>query len=147
MKCPNLKELFGDRYRVIVEESHQAERGTEIKRAVDPWLLVIPGKYGHCFPWSDSRLAVSVDGHTRIAKRIAGLAYVLVEQDGDFGEMTASFQCGDFDTIDEIMGFRRKMQLSDTEKERRRNLVSHARDCKERRSVAKTRPISTLGDI
>jgi hypothetical protein len=26
MNCPNLKELFGDRYRIIVEESHAADR-------------------------------------------------------------------------------------------------------------------------
>ena len=145
--CPNLKELFGDRYRVKVEESHHAERGTEVKRNVDPWLLLIPGQYGHCFPWSETRLAVSVDGHTIIAKRIARLPCVQVEQDGDFGELTASFLCQDFDTIDEIVHFRRRMQLSDAEKERRTNQLREFRAAEERELLAQTGPISTLADI
>ena len=130
MKCPNLTEMFGDRYYVNVEESHKAERGTEIKRSVDPWLLILPGKYGHCFPWSESRLAVSVDGHPIIAGRVSKLPCVQAEQDGDFGELTASFRCEDFDTIDEIVRFRRRMVLSDAERERRRQLITSVRPVK-----------------
>ena len=132
--CPNLKELFGDRFRVVVEESYYADTGNEKRVAVDPWLLLIPGKHGHCFPWSETRLAVSVDGHTGIAKRIARLPCVQVEQDGDFGELTASFQCADFDTIDEIIHFRRRILLSDAEKERRRQLMAVLNSREERSS-------------
>ena len=105
--------------------------------------MLFSGKYGHCFPWSETRLAVSVDGHTRIAKRIARLPCVQIEQDGDFGELTASFQCADFDTIDEIIHFRRRILLSEAEKERRRDLITHARACKERSSDAQTGTIAT----
>lgn len=60
MECVNLKEMFGDKYRVIVGPEHRAERGTNVKRAVDPWQHQIKGRRGHvqfCVLWRFTKTA------------------------------------------------------------------------------------------
>ena len=101
-----------------VEESYFADTGNEHRVKVDPWLLLIRGRYGHIFPWSVDRIAVSVDGHTNIAGRIQRMPCVRVEQHGSFGELTASFLTEDFDTVAEIVHPYRRRQVSDAERER-----------------------------
>jgi len=47
--CINLKELLGRRYRVTYEESYRADHGPGARTA-DPWLMIVPCRYGHIFP-------------------------------------------------------------------------------------------------
>lgn len=115
--CVNLKDLFGDRYRVAYEESYYAERG-ENGRLPQPELLLIPGRVGHVFPWDHERLAVSVDGHPKIAGMVKRLSFVEVVQDGDFGELTATFLVDHFPKVADIVHLRRRRQISDEQRAR-----------------------------
>lgn len=54
--CPNLKALYGKRYRVEYEESYYAQYGAKA-RVEDPWLMIIPCKHGHICPWTETKLA------------------------------------------------------------------------------------------
>ena len=119
MECPNLRELFGEAYRLAFEESYHAEHG-ENARVDDPWLQTIPGRFGHVFPWSEKLLAVSVDGHPKIASVVRKLDFCQVEQDGDFGELSASFPIEKFAEIAKIIRAHRRpgrRELSPEEKE------------------------------
>ena len=73
MTCINLKVQFGKQYRVISEDV----------RVADPWLMVIPCRYGHIFPHGGNTLAASVDGHTNVAGVLRRL--YRVHQDGTSG--------------------------------------------------------------
>ncbi len=117
--CINLKEQFGRRFRVEHEESYVAEHGENAFRD-DPWLQIIPCRYGHIFPHGDDTLAVSVDGHPNVAGKIRRLACCRIHQDGDFGELTALFNLADFDRVARIMHPRRRRQVSDEERDRLR---------------------------
>ena len=110
--CPNLKELFGDRYKVSYEESYFAEHGQR-GRADAPWLQVIQcvGGKGHFFPWSETELAVSVDRPGAVRK-VRKLACVKCVQDGDDGS-TFTFSVGDFPKVAAIM--RPKIRRKTTE--------------------------------
>ena len=114
MKCIDLKERFGRRHRVRYEESYRAERGRG--RTRDPWLMVLACRYGHILPWGGNLLAASVDGHPNIAGRLRTLSCCTVVQDGDFGELTATFDVADFQTVARVMRPRCRRQLSDQQK-------------------------------
>jgi hypothetical protein len=59
-----------------------------------------------------SRLAVSVDGHPLVARKVAALPCVTVTQDGDDG-LTAVFELADFDAVAALVHPRRKRVLSE----------------------------------
>ena len=113
--CVNLRDRFGDMYKVAYEEAYHAQYGANAHRE-DPWLQVIPCKYGHFYPFGGRRLAVSVDGHPGIAKRILGLACCDVLHDGDFGECTATFDVDAFADVAAVMRPRKRRRLSDAHK-------------------------------
>lgn len=100
MDCVNLCADYGARYVVKFEESRQG-------RERDPWLMVLPCKIGHVFPWGGSKLAASVDGYPRLAKRIASLPTARVHQDGDDGT-TIVFDVAQFDAVAKIMRPKRR---------------------------------------
>lgn len=137
MECVNLRERFGEQYHVRYEESYSI--GGAVR--CDPWLQIIPCKYGHIFPHGGETLAVSVDGHPNIARKIAALCCCKVHQDGDFGELTALFDVSAFGLVAGIIRPRRRIQLSDEERERRRVLLRKNLDAREKRyPEAKTGP-------
>ena len=114
MECVNLKQEFGDRYKVEYEESYYTER---TRRTVeDPWLMIIPCQHGHICPWGDSLLAACTNFAGRIAKRVRELSFVTVAQDGDDG-INATFDVKHFDEVAEIMKPRRRRRLSETQKQ------------------------------
>ena len=115
--CINLKERFGQQYRVTYEESYYADRGVGA-RATDPWLMIVPCRFGHIFPHGGDRLAASVDGHPNVAGALRRLPCCRVHQDGDFGELTVLFDVADFDKVVQIMRPRRRRQVSAAERER-----------------------------
>lgn len=121
MDCTNLKERFGRRYRVEYEESYYAEHG-DGARVEDPWLMIVPCRYGHVFPWGGSTLAASVDGYPKVAGRLRRLRCCRVVQDGDFGELTATFDVAEFPKVAKVMRPRRRRQISQQERERLRHI-------------------------
>lgn len=148
-ECINLKERFGQKYKVTYEESYYAER--TIDSLVDPWMMIIPCRYGHIFPHGDNMLAVSVNGHTRIAGTIRRLPCCKVHQDGDHGEMTVLFDVKDFDRVAAIMLPRRRPILSDEQRaamaERMKAIRSISLEAERKcESTARQCDASTRGD-
>lgn len=94
MKPINLRTRFGARYIVKFEESRSSER--------DPWLYVIPCKYGHFYPHGASELAASIDGHPKLTKRLCRIEGVRLHQDGDDGA-TVVFDVGLFADVAAVM--------------------------------------------
>jgi len=109
-ECIDLKEHFGNRYKVTHEESYQAESG-ESGRLHDPWLLKIPCTNGHIYPHGSDFLAASTNHRRRVAKRLAALPGVEVRQDGDDG-INVVFHVDDFEEVAAIMHPRRKRRLT-----------------------------------
>ncbi len=70
VNCINLKSRYGDRFRVISEESLAAERG-ENARSSDPWLMKIPCANGHLYPHGQQMLGVSTDRRGPISKALS----------------------------------------------------------------------------
>lgn len=98
--CLNLRSRYGDRYVIKFEESRQG-------RERDRWLMVIPCKLGHVFPFGGTKLAASVDGHPKLARKIAALPGCRVHQDGSDG-MTIVFDAEHFDAVAKIMRPKRR---------------------------------------
>jgi hypothetical protein len=69
--------------------------------------MLLPCKIGHVFPFGGTRLAASVDGFPRLAKKIAALPTARVHQDGDDGT-TIVFDVAQFDAVAKIMQPKRR---------------------------------------
>ena len=118
IECINLKEAYGDRYRVEYEASYHAEYGPSARNE-DPWLMIITGKNGHIFPWGGDVLAAT----TSTPKRRGNNANLLVElhccqtkQDGDDG-VTVVFHRENFDDVAEVIKPRRRRRLNPAQRE------------------------------
>jgi hypothetical protein len=109
MDCPNLKELFADRYRVVVEESYYAEK-LEFRSAEAVWLMIIPCRNGHICPWEPNLLAACTNSRGAVMKRLIGIGCEIV-QDGDDG-VNATFPVEAFAEVAEIMKPRKRRRLS-----------------------------------
>lgn len=110
MNPPNLNELYGDRFRVVSEQSLIAERGENARNA-EPWLMIIPCTNGHIYPHGDEMLGASTNRRGSISKALAMVPCVRVVQDGDDG-LNAIFSVEDFDTVAAVMKPRRRRRLS-----------------------------------
>jgi hypothetical protein len=73
----DLNQLYGHKYAV----TYDRESATG-PRDRDPWLAQIKTRRGLVYPYSDTHLGVQVDGHPKVARRVAELGYRLI-QDGD----------------------------------------------------------------
>jgi hypothetical protein len=93
--CIDLRSTYGDRYVIRYEESR---RGLER----DKWLEIIPTRCGHLFPWGNSKLAASIDGHPKLARRVAALPTARVHVEGTDGT-TVLFDISDFDAVARIV--------------------------------------------
>lgn len=94
-KAPvNLRELFGSRYRVVLDESARQEPGGN----QDPWLFQIPCKFGDFYPHSDSQIGFYCKSG-RIRDRLhRELPDIEVNQMGD-GEAVFLFAPEQFDLV------------------------------------------------
>ena len=63
---PNLKNLYGDRYHIELDEAASVEGESR----TDPHLYIIPCKHGHIYPYGRKMLAFYCTG-TKIRKRLA----------------------------------------------------------------------------
>lgn len=113
--CINLKERFGDRYRIAFDPAYNP-RGRP-KKLLDPWMMIIPCRYGEIYPDGGDFLRVDIDGHNRIAARVAELQYCELVQDGDI-EQTIRFPVTKFEQVAEIVRPYRRRQISDKERTR-----------------------------
>lgn len=104
MKCINLLESF-PRYQV----DRAGKRN-------DPWLQVIPCKYGEIYPHGGDLLGFASNGR-KIGLRLARLPGAIVLQDGDDG-MNIAFPVAAFPAVAKIVRPRRKRKVTDKERER-----------------------------
>src|SRR5262245_39309974 len=77
MTCVNLRETFGERFQIDHDEAR--------RRGDDPWLQVIPCRYGHIYPHGGNLLGIATKSRGRIAASLARMEGVEVVQDGDDG--------------------------------------------------------------
>ena len=115
MDCIDLKKRFGKLYRVVYEESYQAEHepGAWVN---EPWLKVILCQAGgHIYPWGGERLA-AYRPRGPVAQRLKSLPGVQVWTDGDDG-VTVLFDVEQFDAVAALMQPRRRRQVSPEQRE------------------------------
>ena len=113
MDCVNLKQRFGDRFKVAYEESYYAERSRQTME--DPWLMVMACRNGHICPWGGSELAACTDS-IRIANRLKRLPFATVAQDGDDGA-NVLFDVEHFAEVAKIMKPRRRRRMTEGQKQ------------------------------
>ena len=112
-ECVNLKDRFGDRFKVDYEESYFAER--TIRSVVDPWLMIVLCANGEIGPYGGEHLLACTRSRGPVAKALKALDCIEVTQDGDDG-INAKFHVDDFDRVAEIMRPRRRRRLTEEQK-------------------------------
>lgn len=124
MQPINLKELFGNKYRIEHDPAAAYEQGG--KR--DPWLFIIPCKYGHIYPHSDKLLAVWIDG-SNIRKRFMD-AFPDLEcvNWSDTGEAIFLFPPGIFEGIAKILKPKKRPGVRKLSPEHREKLTTAGTD-------------------
>lgn len=106
--CPNLRKLFGERFKISWEESRQG-------RAIDPWLYVIKGRYGHIYPWGPDTLAVWTDRSKTTVNRLVKAGCAL-RQDGD-REWTLAFPVHLFPLVAKAIQAYRKRKMTKAQRD------------------------------
>ena len=114
MTCINLKDRYGDQYRIEFDPAYNPRKVPGGK--LDPWYMVIPCRRGSIHPHGGNLLAVDVDYRAVTAKRVAALDGVALHQDGDC-EKTFVFHVDLFDEVAKLVRPRRRRRL--TEQQRR----------------------------
>jgi hypothetical protein len=124
--CPNLAELFGDRYKVTYDPAYDRPNDPD-KR--DPWMMQLPCERGTLYPHGGNLLAVEVDNHAPTARKVAALPDVHVHQGDDGkpagdprkgwgGDMTFVFPLALFERVAALLRPRRRRRLSEEQKVR-----------------------------
>ena len=104
----NLKDLFGDRYRVGLDDSTQHEPGAR----KDPWHYVIPCRNGSISPFSDELLAFHCTARGIRTRLHRHHPEIDVRNWSDDGEAIFLFRPDQFDLMTKYAKPRRKRRLS-----------------------------------
>ena len=110
----NLLERFGKRYRVSYDAAYNPKGKPRSSR--DPWMMQIKGRYGTVYPYGGELLCLEIDGHNKLANKIAKLPGITVHQEGE-DERTLLFDVSLFEKIARIVKLKRRRRL--TEEQRR----------------------------
>ena len=110
----NLKDLFGVRYRVRVDESAVQEPGAK----TDPWNYLIPCRHGTISPYSDKLLAFHCTAQGIRGRLHKDYPEITVQNWSDDGEAIFLFRLNQFDLVAEYAKPRRKKQVSVNERSR-----------------------------
>jgi hypothetical protein len=102
----DLRGTYGHKYAVTIDTD-----SAEGPRDQDPWLAQIQTGTGLVYPFSATRLGVQVDGHPKVARRVAEMGYPLL-QGGDT-EKTFLVPAEDLDRIARLIRPRRRRRFRD----------------------------------
>jgi hypothetical protein len=111
--CVNLSERYGSQYRISFDSAYSSSHVA--KSALDPWMMQIPCQFGTIYPHGGSKLAVEIDYHPGIAKKVAELPGISCVQDGD-AEKTYIFDLERFQTVADVVLPRKRRKLSEEQK-------------------------------
>jgi hypothetical protein len=103
----DLKKLYGDVYKITLDESITASKK---KRANRPWLQQIPCKYGHIYIAGRNLLGAHAAGRL-VAGRLATLPGVTVRQRGD-AEVNVVFPREVFPAVAALLQARKRRKVS-----------------------------------
>jgi hypothetical protein len=109
MDCIKLRVRFGNVYRITFDPAYD-HRGVP-RRKLDPWYMQLPCRFGTIYPLGGDKLAVEVDYHPGIAKRLGGMAGVALTQDGDH-EKTFAFRVELLDAVADVVRPKRRSRRS-----------------------------------
>jgi len=109
----DLKQLYGNRYKITIDESALCEK--ETKR--DPWYFQIPCKYGHIYPISDKYLGFWCDSGVIKARVEREAPEIELVQDSE-SEGVFRFAPGQFEIVAKYARPRRRRRLSKEHKEK-----------------------------
>jgi hypothetical protein len=109
MKCINLRQQYGDRFKVRYGEDYSAEYGPNA-RIEAPVYLEIPCANGFIAPWSDSELVACTKTAGAVARKLKALRFTTTAQDGDDGANVV-FPVDRFEEVAAIMKPRRRRRL------------------------------------
>jgi hypothetical protein len=121
--CINLRECYGDSYRVTGEPSCSH---THHNRLCDPWYAIVLCQNGHIYPFGGDMLAAATNNRGPIATRLAQLPCVRVHQDGDDG-VTVVFPAGEFAQVAALLKPRRRRRLTPEQRAERIEQLAEAR--------------------
>lgn len=111
--CINLRDRFGDRYRITFDPAYSARHVPREK--LDPWMMLVEFRGGNIYPHGGDLLAVEVEGRRFLRKRLAALPGLTLKQDGDdFQSWT--FPVEQFDAVAEIVQPRRRRVLTEAQR-------------------------------
>jgi hypothetical protein len=108
----DLKAVFGDRFRIALDESYQAQgKGREAEKV---WCYRIECRFGHIYLHGRLSLGAGTDRRGIIAKlkRLAGCS---VHQEGD-RELIVVFDPADFEAVAAVMKPKRRRCQSEKQK-------------------------------
>jgi len=109
MDCINLRDRFGDRFRIGFDPAYSARNVPRDK--LDPWMMLLEFPGGNIYHQGGDLLAVEVEGRRKLRKRLSQLACLTLKQEGDdFQAWT--FHVRDFEAVAEIVQPRRRRVLS-----------------------------------
>ena len=123
-ECVNLMKRFGERYRIEFDPAYDPKHRP--RALLDPWMMLIRGRYGTIYPDGGDYLRVDINRHNQIANRVAKLAGCQLVQNGDF-EKTIRFHVGRFGEIAAIVHPYLARKLCDAARERLAVVSVHTR--------------------
>ena len=121
----NLKQQYGDTYRVDVDESHYADRQSTQKRSVSPWNYILKGKKGHVYLQGENQLAVATNYRGQLPQKLIEIGAKII-QDGSDG-VNATFDAKLLPKVARLCGLYRKKRLSEERKTALRNQLAKMR--------------------
>ena len=124
--CINLAERFGNRFKIDFDPAYNP-KGRR-RNNLDPWCMIIPCERGHIFPHGDDVLAIELEKHPGIARRVGKLGCTSLHQEGD-DFACFLFDASDFDLVAAIVKPKRRRRVSEANREaaRQRMLKFHQR--------------------
>jgi hypothetical protein len=115
----NLRDEFGERYKIDYDPAYCAEHGMTPK-VDDPWLQIVPGKHGHIYPMGGQLLAAATNHRRGVAKQLLAIPECQVHMDGE-DKVTVVFEARHFRKVARTIGARTTRTLSP---ERRQQLIA-----------------------